>query len=135
MLPHQSNAKSRYNRRPISEKSEQTIERTLQGRNMSGEMTLGTTTHPQSTDYDKDRRRKTMSHNDTQSRSDTHTGWSDDELFVATMESAAFLLFDAEIDEALDALITRWAPQAAPNAQLLRRSFKFPSAKPVNKPR
>ena len=76
-----------------------------------------------------------MSHNDTQSRSDTHTGWSDDELFVAAMESPAFVLFDGEIDEALDALIKRWAPQAAPNAQLLRRSSKFPSAKPVKKPR
>ena len=76
-----------------------------------------------------------MSHNDTQSRNDTHTGWSDDELFVAAMDSPAFVLFDAEIDEALDALIKRWAPHAAPNAQLLRRSFKFPSAKPVNKPK
>lgn len=76
-----------------------------------------------------------MSHNDTQSRNDTHTGWSDDELFVAALESPAFMVFDAEIDEALEALIKRWAPHAAPNAQLLRRSFKFPSAKPVNKPK
>jgi hypothetical protein len=135
MLPQLSNAKSRYNRPPFSEKSRQTIERTLQERNMSGEMTLGTASHPQSPDYDKARRRRTMSHNDIQTRTDTHTGWSDDELFVAAMESPAFVLFDAEIDEALDALITRWAPHAAPNAQLLRRSFKFPSAKPVNKPR
>jgi hypothetical protein len=135
MLPHQNNAKSRYNRPPISEKSEQTIERTLQERNMSGEMTLGTATHCQLPDYDKDRRRRTMSHNNIQSRNDTHTGWSDDELFVAAMESPAFVVFDAEIDEALEALITRWVSHAAPNAQLLRRSFKFPSAKPVNKPR
>ena len=76
-----------------------------------------------------------MGHNHTQLRKDNHTGWSDDDLFVTAMESPAFLLFDAEIDEAIEALIKRWAPHAAPNAQLLRRSFKFPSAKPVNKPR
>ena len=76
-----------------------------------------------------------MGHNHTQIRKDNHTGWSDDDLFAAAMESPAFVLFDAEIDEAIDALIKRWAPHAAPNAQLLRRSFKFPSAKPVNKPK
>src|SRR6188508_3787024 len=107
MLPDQSNTQSRYDRPSISEKSEQTIERTLQERNMSGEMTLSTATHRVSPDYDKDKRRLAMSHNDTQFRTDTHTGWSDDELFVAAMESPAFVLFDAEIDEALDALIKR----------------------------
>ena len=76
-----------------------------------------------------------MGHNQIESLKDVHTGWSDDELFVASLESPAFMLFDAEIDEALGRLIKRWAPHAAPNAQLLRRSFKFPSAKPVNKPK
>ena len=67
--------------------------------------------------------------------SNVHTGWSDDALFVAALDSPAFLLFDAEMDEALGSLVSRWAPQAAPNAQLLRRSFKFPSAKPASKPK
>jgi hypothetical protein len=135
MLPDQSITQSRYNRRAISEKTEQTSERTLQERNMSGEMTLGTATDRDSPACHADRRDRTMGHNHTQTRTDIHTGWSDDELIVAALESPAFVLFDAEIDEAIEALIKRWAPHAAPNAQLLRRSFKFPSAKPVNKPR
>lgn len=76
-----------------------------------------------------------MGKNITPALKETHTGWSDDELFAAAMDSAAFVLFDAEIDEALNRLIARWLPHAAPNAQMLRRSFKFPSAKPVNRPK
>jgi hypothetical protein len=76
-----------------------------------------------------------MGKNTTRPIKETHTGWSDDELFAAAMDSPAFLLFDAEIDQALNTLIARWLPHAAPNAQLLRRSFKFPSAKPASKPK
>jgi hypothetical protein len=76
-----------------------------------------------------------MAKNTTPPLKETHTGWSDDELFAAAIDSPAFVMFDAEMDEALNALIARWLPHAAPNAQLLRRSFKFPSAKPVNKPK
>jgi hypothetical protein len=76
-----------------------------------------------------------MGNQQTPSMTSVHTGWSDDALFVAAVESPAFLLFDAEMDEALDSLVGRWAPHAAPNAQVHRRSFKFPSAKPVSKPK
>jgi hypothetical protein len=76
-----------------------------------------------------------MGNNQSQSLTRVHTGWSDDDLFVAALESPAFLLFDAEMDEALGSLLKRWSPQAAPNAQVLRRSFKFPSAKPAAKPK
>jgi hypothetical protein len=76
-----------------------------------------------------------MGNNTTSPIKESHTGWSDDELFSAAIESAAFRRFDTEIDAALDALVARWSKHAAPNAQFLRRSFKFPSAKPVNKPK
>ena len=76
-----------------------------------------------------------MGKNITPPLTESHTGWTDDDLFAAAMESQAFALFDAEMDEALDSLVARWSHHAAPNAQMLRRSFKFPSAKPVNKPR
>jgi hypothetical protein len=75
-----------------------------------------------------------MDNKESQTLIGNHTGWSDDALFVAALESPAFLLFEAEMDEALGLLVSRWAPHAAPNAQLLRRSFKFPSAKPAGKP-
>ena len=102
---------------------------------MSGEMTLGTFTTGESLSCEQLRRNRAMGHKQSQSLESIHTGWSDDALFVAALESPAFLLFDAEIDEALGSLVTRWAPHAAPNAQLLRRSFKFPSAKPAGKPK
>ncbi|MEX2138841.1 MAG: hypothetical protein WD894_06240 [Pirellulales bacterium] len=76
-----------------------------------------------------------MGNKQSQTLISNHTGWSDDALFVAALESPTFLLFDAEMDEALHSLVARWAPHAAPNAQLLRRSFKFPSAKPAGKPK
>lgn len=76
-----------------------------------------------------------MGKNPTPTLNDEHTGWSDDALFAAALESPAFAAFDAEMDEALETLAARWVSHAAPNAQVLRRSFKFPSAKPVNKPK
>ena len=110
-------------------------ERTLQGSNMSGEMTLGNANTNESLSYGQPRRNRTMGNNQSQSLTRDHTGWSDDDLFVAALQSRAFLLFDAEIDEALGSLVKRWAPRAAPNAQVIRRSFKFPSAKPASKPK
>ncbi len=98
---------------------------------MSGEMTLGALLTSKSLSCELPRRNRVMGNQQTPSMTSVHTGWSDDALFVAAIESPAFLLFDAEMDEALTSLVARWAPQAAPNAQVVRRSFKFPSAKPV----
>jgi hypothetical protein len=75
-----------------------------------------------------------MTHNHP-SLTDEHTGWSDDELFVAALQSPEFAVFEKEIDEALDSLVSLWSHKAAPNAQVIRRTFKFPSANPVNKPK
>jgi hypothetical protein len=76
-----------------------------------------------------------MGNKHSQPLKESHTGWSDDGDFVAVLESAAFALFDASMDHAISRFIAQWAPKAAPNAQALRRSFKFPNAKPVKKPK
>lgn len=64
---------------------------------------------------------------------DEYTGWSDDKVFVDLLESPSFYAFDQAIDEALDRLTNRWTHWAAPNASAIRRTVKFPSAKPVSK--
>lgn len=102
---------------------------------MSGEMTLVAEQGHDSHSCEQLSRNRTMGNFQSQSLVNDHTGWSDDALFAAAIDSPAFLLFDSEMDEALGSLVARWAPQAAPNAQLLRRSFKFPSAKPAVKPK
>jgi len=102
---------------------------------MSGEMTLEAVNTSDSLSCEQLRRNRAMGNKQSQTLISNDTGWSDDALFVAALDSPAFLLFDAEMDEALGSLVSRWAPHAAPNAQLLRRSFKFPSAKPASKPK
>ena len=76
-----------------------------------------------------------MGNKQSPSLKETHTGWSDDDDFVAVLDSAAFAVFDASMNFAIAQLIAQWSPHAAPNAQAIRRSFKFPNAKPVNKPK
>jgi hypothetical protein len=102
---------------------------------MSGVITLEALNEEHSPVSDEPTRRNRAMTQNHPSLKDEHTGWSDDELFVAALHSPAFVIFDCEIDEALGSLIRRWSVHAAPNAQGVRRPSKFPSAKPVNKPK
>jgi hypothetical protein len=77
---------------------------------------------------------RTMSQEKLQ-REAGHTGWGDDQLFAAALESPAFVRFDAAMDDALDILSARWNHFAAPSANAVRRTFKFPSPAPLKKPR
>jgi hypothetical protein len=77
---------------------------------------------------------RTMSQEQIQ-REASHTGWGDDQLFAAALESPAFVRFDAAMDDALSILSARWNHFAAPSATAIRRTFKFPSPAPLKKPR
>ncbi|MDZ4819980.1 MAG: hypothetical protein SGJ20_13500 [Planctomycetota bacterium] len=76
-----------------------------------------------------------MAHTNDQFEQES-TEWNDDQLFVSALESSAFAEFDSEIDDELDSLVARYTGWAAPNATSIRRSsMKFPSAKPLKKPK
>lgn len=102
---------------------------------MSGEMTLREVHDAAASVLQKPRRSRAMGTNESALLRKDDTGWNDDEVFVAALESPAFMAFDAEMDEAIDCLVARWAGSAAPNARVHRRSSKFPSAKPASKPK
>jgi hypothetical protein len=102
---------------------------------MSGEMTLREVHDAAANVPQKPRRNRAMGNNESTLLTQDNTGWNDDEVFVAALDSSAFLAFDAQMDEAIDCLVARWAGSAAPNARVHRRSSKFPSAKPASKPK
>ena len=87
VLPNPINVNTRHRTQGISEIVAWVVERTLQGSNMSGEMTLGALTTSESLSCEQPRRNRVMGKKQTPLMTSVHTGWSDDALFVEAVES------------------------------------------------